>query len=99
MSFKDYAYDVLFKEESADDRFSYTLRVKKYRLKSYYPLVTVSINRIPLLANFDKLPDDYDTLCAVFEFRVRHSLSLQEQVNIGRRFLSENLLQQTLAFD
>lgn len=99
MSFSKYPFDVLFKEESADERFSYTLRVKKYRLKSFYPLVTVSINRVPLLANFDKLPDDYETLCTNFEFRVRHSLSLQEQITIGRRFLAEKLLQQTLAFD
>lgn len=99
MKYALYPFETLYKEESADDNHSYTLRVKRYKLKSFYPLVTVQIHKVPLLANFDKMPDDYDQMCVNCEFRVRHSLSLQEMINIGRKYLADHFLQQSLAFD
>lgn len=99
MKYALYPFETLYKEESADDHYSYTLRVKKYKLNSFYPLLTVQIHKVPLLANFDKIPDDYDQMCVNCEFRVRHSLPLQEIVNIGRKYLAEHFYQQYLAFD
>lgn len=99
MKYSLYQFETLYKEERADDCYSYTLRVKKYRLKSFYPLITVSIHKVPLLLTFDKMPDDYDEMCVNCEFRVRHSLPLKEIVNIGRKYLADHFLQQSLAFD
>lgn len=92
----DYAYDVLHYETYETTDYCYAIRIKKYRLKSRYPLIVGSVTRTPVINDFSALPDDYDKMCVTVEVRFRYNMDLADMKLSARRMLRDRFLQSSL---
>lgn len=95
----NYAYDTLYYETQENDHYSFSIRIKEYRLKSRYPLIVANVSRMPIINDFSVLPDNYDELCESVEVRLKSSLSLIDMIQQARKLLRDRFLQDYLAFN
>lgn len=95
----NYAYDVLHYETFEIPGYALSIRIKKYRLKSRWPLITAAVTRSPVIDDFSKLPDNYDELCTTVEFRLKYSLPLHDMVYMARELMRDKFLQTDLPLD
>ena len=95
----NYAYDVLHYETFNIPGYALVIRIKKYRLKSRWPLITAAVTRTPVIDDFSQLPDNYDELCTTVEIRLNSSLSLQDMVYMARELMRDKFLQLDLPLD
>lgn len=94
----NYAYDVLHYETYETKDYCYAIRIKKYRLKSAFPLIVGAVTRTPVINDFSALPDDYENMCVTVEVRFRHSMSLADMKLAARQMLRDRFLQSSLDF-
>ena len=94
----NYAYDVLYYETFQIPGYALAIRIKKYRLKSRWPLITAAITRSPVIYDFSQLPDNYDELCTTIEIRLKYSLPLHDMVFMARELMRDKFLQMDLPF-
>lgn len=95
----NYAYDVLHYEIFSIPGYELAISIKKYRLKSRWPLITAAISRVPLIEDFSEFPENYDELCTTVEFRLKYSLPLCEMVKMAREMMRDRFLQPDLPLD
>lgn len=95
----NYAYDTLFYETQENDHYSFSIRIKKYRLKSRYPLIVANVSRMPIINDFSALPDNFEELHESVEVRLKSSLLLHDMIQQARKLLRDRFLQDSLAFD
>lgn len=95
----NYAYDTLFYRVFESEGFAFSIRIKKYRLKSKNPLIVANVSKVPVINDFSDLSDDIYNLQESFEVRLSSILTLDEMKCKVYKLLRDRFLQQDLFFD